>query len=310
LVGESVQRVAVLASAALPRGFFLLSPQEVITIGRVRENRIVLGADEVSRRHAQIAPDGIGGFVISDLQSSNGVLVNGVLLTKPCKLRDDDLIGIGPFHLQFLLVVGGTPDELARRFDPKTKQTSAGKVIKTKEAQLSGTISGTAFLETCQLLETSQRSGVLRVEMAGIHGHVKFAAGLIVDARNGPDVSEKAVRQILGLKNGRYAFEETPAGSPPPTGMLKLRVGVIALDVLRVRDEQSMRPSGMRKTQSFSTGLTPTEPLPLLPPQTPPPPPPPPSSQSSPGTTTRKTTRAEFVEHYLDDDTPPPLEKT
>ena len=65
----------------------------------------------VSRRHAQIAPDGVGVWEIEDLQSRNGTCVNGQVVRPATKvpLSDGDRIGICPmvadieFHFCFRL---------------------------------------------------------------------------------------------------------------------------------------------------------------------------------------------------------------
>jgi len=48
------------------------------TIGRTHENTIPVPADDVSRAHVQIALDRKGRYVLKDLVSKNGTMVNGV----------------------------------------------------------------------------------------------------------------------------------------------------------------------------------------------------------------------------------------
>jgi hypothetical protein len=69
-------------------------------IGRSGDSDIVIPAQEVSRRHAQIAPQG-GGWVLADLNSTNGVRLNGRTLGPPTRLRPGDVIEIGPVELTF-----------------------------------------------------------------------------------------------------------------------------------------------------------------------------------------------------------------
>jgi hypothetical protein len=69
-------------------------------IGRSSDSDIVIPAQEVSRRHAQIAPQG-GGWVLTDLNSTNGVRLNGRTLGPPTRLRPGDVIEIGPVELVF-----------------------------------------------------------------------------------------------------------------------------------------------------------------------------------------------------------------
>jgi hypothetical protein len=70
------------------------------TLGRSRECEIVLGDANVSRRHAEIRPRG-GGWVLTDLGSTNGVTVNGVPVDRPKVLSPGDDIELGTTHVTF-----------------------------------------------------------------------------------------------------------------------------------------------------------------------------------------------------------------
>lgn len=62
-------------------------------IGRLADNDLVIDDDHVSRHHAVIVDTG-ASFVITDLQSSNGVQVQGRQLRPSATLRDGDHISI------------------------------------------------------------------------------------------------------------------------------------------------------------------------------------------------------------------------
>jgi pSer/pThr/pTyr-binding forkhead associated (FHA) protein len=65
----------------------------VVTIGRDPSNTLALNDPEASRQHARV--DFVKGmWVVSDLNSSNGTLVNGVRITQHA-LRPGDQIQIG-----------------------------------------------------------------------------------------------------------------------------------------------------------------------------------------------------------------------
>jgi len=66
----------------------------IIRIGRLDENDIVLGDNDVSRYHAVITDTGTG-FVITDLRSTNGVEVQGKRIRGTAALDDGDRIRIG-----------------------------------------------------------------------------------------------------------------------------------------------------------------------------------------------------------------------
>jgi DNA-binding SARP family transcriptional activator len=69
-------------------------------IGRRPDNDIVLDDDDVSRYHAVIIDTG-SSFVISDLRSTNGVLVRGRRIRPSATLADGDQIRIGGYEFTF-----------------------------------------------------------------------------------------------------------------------------------------------------------------------------------------------------------------
>jgi DNA-binding SARP family transcriptional activator len=69
-------------------------------IGRRPDNDIVLDDDDVSRYHAVIIDTG-GSFVISDLRSTNGILVHGQRIRTSATLTDGDHIRIGGHEFTF-----------------------------------------------------------------------------------------------------------------------------------------------------------------------------------------------------------------
>ncbi len=69
-------------------------------IGRRPDNDIVLDDDDVSRYHAVIIDTG-SSFVISDLRSTNGVLVRGRRIRPSATLADGDRIRIGGYEFTF-----------------------------------------------------------------------------------------------------------------------------------------------------------------------------------------------------------------
>ena len=69
-------------------------------IGRRPDNDIVLDDDDVSRYHAVIIDTG-GSFVISDLRSTNGILVHGRRIRTSATLTDGDDLRIGGHEFTF-----------------------------------------------------------------------------------------------------------------------------------------------------------------------------------------------------------------
>ena len=80
----------------------LLVPPEGGTIGRSRDCAIVLEDAGVSRQHAELRPDD-DGWVVVDLGSTNGVLVNGRRIRGAQALQDGDRIELGSTEVVFEL---------------------------------------------------------------------------------------------------------------------------------------------------------------------------------------------------------------
>ena len=74
--------------------------QDRVTIGRSRESDIFLPDQWLSRHHAEIRRDG-AAFVVVDLGSKNGTLLNGDQVASTQRLRDGDVITLGEHILTF-----------------------------------------------------------------------------------------------------------------------------------------------------------------------------------------------------------------
>jgi hypothetical protein len=73
--------------------------EAVLTIGRLPDNDIVVADPKASRKHAEIRPAG-NGFLLVDLQSTNGTRVNGTNVGEHM-LVDGDHIAIGATEFRF-----------------------------------------------------------------------------------------------------------------------------------------------------------------------------------------------------------------
>jgi len=93
-------KLVVLSSNFAGKEFELSRPQMIV--GRTDENDIVVNHRSISRNHAKLVrePD-TGRYTISDLQSSNGVRVNGQDYGK-VELRRGDVIDLGHVRLRFV----------------------------------------------------------------------------------------------------------------------------------------------------------------------------------------------------------------
>lgn len=72
----------------------------VVTVGRLAENTIPLAGAGVSRRHLRIEEDYDGSYVLNDLHSLNGTVVNSKSVRK-VSLHSGDIIVIGSYSIIF-----------------------------------------------------------------------------------------------------------------------------------------------------------------------------------------------------------------
>jgi pSer/pThr/pTyr-binding forkhead associated (FHA) protein len=105
----SAPPVAILTVTAGPdMGFkFRIKPTTVTHIGRETDNDVVLDDQATSRRHAQIQFQD-GKYVLTDLGSANGTLVNDQRVTERT-LSDGDAIRIGQNIIRISIVGSSAP---------------------------------------------------------------------------------------------------------------------------------------------------------------------------------------------------------
>ncbi|MHB8060590.1 MAG: FhaA domain-containing protein [Gaiellaceae bacterium] len=98
---------APLEAAALPTYALLFEDAshplrtQTIVIGRSRDCDIHVADPNVSRRHAEVRPDGSGGFTLIDLGSTNGTELNGKRVSN-VRLSEGDTITVGAIELTFV----------------------------------------------------------------------------------------------------------------------------------------------------------------------------------------------------------------
>lgn len=90
------------------RGMIFRRLATPVSIGRERENDVQLNDEQVSRFHAKIQ-DADGKLILTDLDSTNGIRVNG----RPVKVR---VLQVGDqLTMGRSVLVFGSPEELSRR---------------------------------------------------------------------------------------------------------------------------------------------------------------------------------------------------
>ena len=89
-----------LASLVLPSGRRVDLGISTVTVGRLPECTISINDSNISRNHAEVKA-GPTAFVVTDLGSTNGTMVNGVKIVGEHRLRDGDIVSFGSTHVRF-----------------------------------------------------------------------------------------------------------------------------------------------------------------------------------------------------------------
>ena len=100
--------VALFGLSGPYRGQTIPVPSEGLILGRESSScNLIIAADGVSRRHSRVAktPSG-GGWVVEDLGSTNGTLVNGVPIQGLYPIDDGDRLLLGKTELRLVILRG------------------------------------------------------------------------------------------------------------------------------------------------------------------------------------------------------------
>ena len=89
-----------MGSIVLPSGQRVDLSDAVISIGRLPECTIAINDSNISRNHAEIRA-GASSYLVVDLNSTNGTLVNGAKIIGEQSLNDGDIISFGSTHVRF-----------------------------------------------------------------------------------------------------------------------------------------------------------------------------------------------------------------
>ena len=109
-------KVQLIVVQGKPEGKMIPLQMPIFKIGRGETCNLRPNSEEVSREHAEFSVTA-DTVAVRDLGSRNGTLVNGKRLTEPCKLKDSDLIQIGP--LTFAISIQGAPAPAAAKAPAK-----------------------------------------------------------------------------------------------------------------------------------------------------------------------------------------------
>jgi len=133
------------------------------TLGRARENNVVLPQGLVSSRHAVIEPAG-NGLALRDLGSTNGTYVNGERIEEPHVLVSGDRIAVGA--LKLILRVKESNAQASVTFHDGDRDTQ--QIFAQIDTGKSVILPSSARAETFRALEAASRNLAVLHEMGGL----------------------------------------------------------------------------------------------------------------------------------------------
>lgn len=93
---------SIILSNAEGQGKYLPLGRRISVIGRLESLPLQVLDDQVSRKHLRIRFDESSGrYLVADMDSRNGVFVNGQKIERETELKEGDIVRIGNTNLLF-----------------------------------------------------------------------------------------------------------------------------------------------------------------------------------------------------------------
>ena len=174
-----------------------LATNDGVVIGRDPAlSNFVLADERISRIHAMVFSKD-EKFFVKDLNSSNGIYINGKRVQETASLKLGDHVEIRPFKLQFV-----RPDnDLFLDIAQETGKTAG---IQDK---LEGSLQTLSIADLIQLLNSTTQSGVLTLRENGRRvAQLTFVDGDIFQASTDDKSGEEAVYAVLRNRHSLFQF--------------------------------------------------------------------------------------------------------
>ena len=224
-----------------------LRPGRNYVFGREDGVDIVLQDALASRRHAEVRWQEAGHWVIADLGSRNGVLVNGTRITDPIMLIDGSQLQIGgQVFRMHLLPPGGDPSSLSNQAPQISSMETMAPGISMEalgksSATFTGVVSEGGVMELLQFFQVTVKSGRLDLNGSSSTNAAQNQASVWI-------VRGTPAHAIYGKAQGIDALVALAKSSPPnfafhadamPSGELTIHGSAqgIMMEVARMLDE-------------------------------------------------------------------------
>lgn len=103
-----------------------------VTIGRAKTATLCIDDKTLSREHTRVWKDG-SRYVVQDLGSKNGTLLNGRLLKQPTALKNGDRIKVGPAVFAVVFDPGDAPAAAPAPAPPAPRAAAAPRPAPTRD---------------------------------------------------------------------------------------------------------------------------------------------------------------------------------
>ncbi len=212
---------------APPQPPFALSEATPTTLGRSSDCDLRLPDADTSRRHARICFEG-DQFVVRDLASTNGTLVNGERVDRRA-LVPGDRIQVGANTVTFcqVSVPLDEPDDGAQTV------LFERPVAPTAEA-FQGDLAEIPPFAVLQILEMGRKTGVLELDADTTAGRIWLQGGDPVHAETKDQIGFDAALALVASDAGRFAFEPL---LDLPEKTIDASVTQLLLEASRLMDE-------------------------------------------------------------------------
>ena len=222
-----------------------LKPEKPYVFGREEGVDIVLQDALVSRRHAELRWNlEYTCWVLTDLNSRNGVMVNGTRISQPTRIDDGVQVQIGgQVYRMHLLPPGGDPASLGNQAPQISAIETMGPGMSLADlanqgATYTGEVTG-GVLDLLQFFHTTAKTGRLDLVGGKITANVWITNGTPCHAAYANHQGLDALLTMSRNPPPRFAFH---ADAVPTATTLQGSAAGILMEVARLMDESGRRP--------------------------------------------------------------------
>ena len=201
---------------------------ESVSIGRSRSCDLPLRSPEASRRHLEVV-FGPSGWMLRDLDSTNGTYVNGERVGERV-LRPGDRIEIGSDAITYCEVgVGLEPRDATAGGEAQTMMMERPAL-----ESFQGSLAEIPTFALLQILEMGRKTGCLHTEADDGPGRIWLLEGAPHHAETKLQRGFDAAVAVVHATVGRFRFE---AGAAAPERTIEASVTELLLEASRILDE-------------------------------------------------------------------------